>query len=320
MKLLEGNDLYLAGVLALVTVAGWGGSRTAKHWAAVMIGSTAYWLSARKRRLSEEHLVRAMPPPLAPEERRAIVERSFRAFWRETFSLVLSPSERQRLAAAEVHGIEQLRMALRRGKGAILWESSSFGWRLAAKQILKDHGFAVHQVHGDDHLGGFRTGRTGRSVLRQRILQPAFERHERRSVVAIIHISDSGSLAFTRVMQRCLREGAVVCTSSDGPLGHKFVAVPFLGDSQPFATGVVSHALMSGTPLLPMFCFEEPSGRPRLVIEPPLVFESGRHRDRVVEDALTRYVRLLESYIRRYPSQYRAWHSLGRPAIRDRIR
>jgi KDO2-lipid IV(A) lauroyltransferase len=272
----------------------------------------AYRLSARKRRLSEEALARAMPAALSASERRAVVEGSFQGFWREAFSLVLSDADRRALAAVEVRGMEHLRAAAARGRGVILWESSHFGNRLLAKQILQDHGVAVHQVHADNHLGGFRIARDGGSLVRQRILRPFVEREECRSVAGIIHIPDSDSLAFTRALRRRLRDGAVVCTSSDGPLGQRFVVVPFLGDEQPFATGVVSLARASGAALLPLFCFDDPPGRPCLVVEPAVTIEPGEDRERLVQDALRRYASLLERYIRRYPAQYRHWHGLGR--------
>jgi lauroyl/myristoyl acyltransferase len=313
VRLLSVGDLYLASALALVSVAGWSRSRTAKERTAAAIGSIAYRLSVRKRRLTEEGLARAMPAARSTRERRAIVEASFREFWRETFSLTLSPSERSALAAVEVCGMAHLRAALGHGRGAILWESGFFGKRLIAKHILKDHGVTVRQVHAETHVGGFGTARGDGSVLRH-ALRRYIERQECRSVAGIIHISRSDSLAFTRVMQRWLREGAVVCTSSDGQFGRRFVVVPFLGHDQRFATGMVSLARTAGVPLLPMFCFDDPPGRVRLVIEPPMALEAGEGRDRATEEVLTRYARLLESYVRRYPGQYRGWHFLGEPA------
>ena len=67
-------------------------------------------------------------------------------------------------------------------------------------------------------------------------------------------------------------------------------------------------------PLLPLFCFEDPPGQPRLVVEAPVVIESGPARDRAIEAALRHYTSLLEGYVRRYPAQYRNWHFLGDPA------
>ena len=59
------------------------------------------------------------------------------------------------LKQLELLGLEHLRVAIGQGKGAILWESSCFRRRLLAKQILHNNGFAVDQVHGENHLGGF---------------------------------------------------------------------------------------------------------------------------------------------------------------------
>jgi lauroyl/myristoyl acyltransferase len=58
-----------------------------------------------------------------------------------------------------------------------------------------------------------------------------------------------------------------------------------------------------------MFCFREDSGE-RLVIETPIVIEDD-DRERGTREAVARYARLLESYVRRYPEQYRNWHVLS---------
>jgi KDO2-lipid IV(A) lauroyltransferase len=313
MRLLGASDVYFGGMLVLVRAVGWSRSTTVKRALAVAIGGVAYNVSRRKRRRSEVSVARGAGADVLPGERRAIVQGAFREFWRELFSLVPSGAERRALRAAPVQGLEHLQAAHAAGRGAILWESSHFGKRLTAKQMLRARGVAVHQVHADTHLGGFRVPRDGDSVVRQRILHPAFRRLEHRSVDGTIEIPETDSLAFARLIAQRLGQNGVVCIASDGTLGRKFVCVPFLGVLQPFATGVISLTRLSGAALLPIFCFDDPPGRPRLVIEPPVAVEAGPRRDRAVEDALRRYAALLETYVRRYPSQYRNWHLLGQP-------
>ena len=63
--------------------------------------------------------------------------------------------------------------------------------------------------------------------------------------------------------------------------------------------------------MLPMFCFDDSAGRPCLTIEPPIPIAPGRDRVRAMADALTKYARMLESYVTRYPAQYRGWHLLA---------
>jgi len=311
MRLLTATDLYIGGVLIFMEIAGLVRWRRVTAFAAMAIGTVAYAVSARKRRLSDDGIAHAMGQTLSPRERRAVVKAAFRHFWREVFSLVGSASHDGIAAAAGVRGLPRLTAAMHAGRGVILWESSYFGNRLMAKRILKHHGIAVHQVHAESHLGGFHVGRHRTSILRRRVLRPRFERHELRSLAAIIHVPDEHSLGFTRALHRTLQAGAVLCVSSDGPLGQKFVSAPFLGRRRPFATGVVSLARLSGCTLLPVFCFEASDGRPCLVIEEPLTIDAEQDRDPAIADVVARYARLLESYVRRHPGQYRNWHSLG---------
>jgi phosphatidylinositol dimannoside acyltransferase len=311
VKTVRAKDVYLLCAIALVQGVGWGGSRRLKEWAATSLGFLAYRISKSKRRRSEERLARAVGDRLGAEERQGIVKAAFREFWRESFSLVLSKREKMALGAVEVRGLDHLRTALEKGKGVILWESSHFGKRMLAKYVLCERGFALHQLHIETHIGGFPTDRDGGSVLRRHLKTHFFEKHERACVAEIIHLPWSDSLAFTRLLLRRLGKNAILCSSSDGTWGQKLLSIPFLGHQQPFATGMISLARMSGAAILPMFCFEGSQGAPCLIIERPLHLESPGDREDVFQEALTQYAHALESYVTRYPAQYRSWHLLG---------
>jgi predicted LPLAT superfamily acyltransferase len=57
-----------------------------------------------------------------------------------------------------------------------------------------------------------------------------------------------------------------------------------------------------------MFCLQE-GNRTRLIIESPIRIESDGDRERSMNRRVLQYVSLLESYCKRYPEQYRNWHS-----------
>jgi lauroyl/myristoyl acyltransferase len=65
-----------------------------------------------------------------------------------------------------------------------------------------------------------------------------------------------------------------------------------------------SLSLLSGAPILPLFCFRGKEEEIRLIIGPEIVVTKGK-----VEEALVFYVKQLENYIKRYPEQYRNWQS-----------
>ena len=73
---------------------------------------------------------------------------------------------------------------------------------------------------------------------------------------------------------------------------------------------MVSLAKRSGATLLPMICITGENGGPRLVIERPIDIRGDREQG--FENSVLQYVRLLESYIRRYPENYKKWHLLAR--------
>jgi len=199
-------------------------------------------------------------------------------------------------------GEELLRSALTKGRGVILLESNAFGYRVIAKQLLSRRGFRLHQVHAENHLNGLRNEGLGANWMRRAVLKRTFERWEKKFMSEIIDLPGGESMLFTRTLQRRLAANSIICSAGDGGLGQKLVTVPFLGRDRPFATGMFSLSKISGSPILPLFCFQEEGDEIKLVLGPEHdVVKDG------VDGALVSFVRLLEDYIRRYPGQYRNW-------------
>lgn len=270
------------------------------------VASLAYRWSKRKRRLIEKNLFRAFEGQLSKERSQAIVKGSFYQFWLDTFAMPYC-SGSEAADPINICGQEHLQDSLKRGKGAILWESSYFGRRNLAKHILKQNGFAIDQVHASSHVGGFDVQGENQSWAMERVIRPFFENCERSFVREIIYLGDPDSLAFTRVMISRLRNNGILCISADGTRGHKFVSVSVLGRKVSFATGAVSLARITNTPILPLFCFADITGRTRLTILPPLQIPPGLQREKALKDAICQFVVLLESHLREYPGQYRKW-------------
>lgn len=310
MKLLKARDLYHLLVIVMTKVASWFPSPKLKELLATSIGHAAFHLQRNKRRRAERNLSKVFDGKLSKNERQRIVTESFCEFWEEVFSLLPSRGERHAPQGIHVQGIEHLDSALENGRGAILWESR-FGRRTLAKQALHQRGFSLHQVHHENHLGGLFHGHGPMSWLQRHVIQRFFDNCERQFMADIIYMPDSGSLAFTRLFLRRLKENAILCSKGDGKFGQRLIPLKFLGHIDPFPTGMVSLAKMSGAPILPMFCIRERGGQTRLIIEPPIRIETDLDRERGLEDSLAQYVHLLESYIRKHPEKYRNWHFVG---------
>lgn len=304
MTLARLEDVYFTLVLGLVIFAR--AVPPARDPLARALGAVAYRVSSTKRRRTRAALGRAIGDALSPADEEQAVRGPFVAFWRGML-------EWRPAGPVEVVGLEHLRSAIERGRGAILWESRGFGLRDVAGETLHDHGFILIQVHGPRHLGGFLTHAGAPNWLRRRVVRPFFDRRELRWAAEIVNLPGDQSLAFTRALAERLRDNQVLCVTGDGPEGYNHLTLPFLGSRERFATGMASLARATCGALLPLFCYLDRDGRCRLVIEPPIDVASG-DREVARTTALARYAELLEGYVRRHPDQYRTWHILSPPA------
>lgn len=309
MKYVQIGDLYSLFVIALIKIVSGFSSSFPKDLTVKSIALAAYHLSRKKRRAIEKNLSEAFDGKLSKHRRREITRGAFRAFWRETCSRWPTGQERAAIKSSEIQGLEHLQRALRTGRGVILWESNALGRRTLSKQILHENGFLIHQVYAEAHLKGFLTADPDRSHswVRDHMIKTEMERREKPFLAEIISLPSSDSLVFTRILADRLKQNAIVCIPGDGRSGRKLFSVRFLGRTKLFSTGVVSLAKISGASILPLFCLQEKNGKTNLIIEPPILIETGVGREQVLEKGVTQYVSLLESYIQKYPEQYRNW-------------
>jgi KDO2-lipid IV(A) lauroyltransferase len=309
MKILGILDLYSLFVIALIKIVSSFSSPLPKDLTVKSIAFAAYHFSKKKRRTIEKNISEALDGKLAESQRRKIAKGAFYEFWRETFSRRPTCQEKAAFKRIEIQGLEHLQRALENGRGVILWESNALGRRNLTKQILFENGFLIHQVYAEVHLRGFLTPAPDRynSWVREHLIKTEMEKFEKPFLAEIIYLPSSDSLVFTRILLDRLKQNAILCVPGDGRSGKKFVPIRFLGQTWLFSTGMVSLAKISGASILPIFCIQEKNGKENLIIEPPILIETGVGREQVLEKGVLQYVRLLESYIQKYPDQYRNW-------------
>jgi KDO2-lipid IV(A) lauroyltransferase len=305
VRWIDGRDLYLLVTLWLIKLVDASRSEWLQSFAVHTFATTAFLLSREKRRRTEAALRRAFANSLTAAERRAIAWQSFHTFWQEVFAIPPRPASPAMPDHVAPESLERVQEALRARRGAILFESSAFGHRARAKQILRRHGIAVHTVHIEQHMWGLPG--QGQTHCRRRYLRPMLEKWEKEYVAEIVYLPESASLGYARRLLSILGDNGVACISGDGNAGKKYVELEFLGQPKAFTTGAVSLARVTGAPLLPIFCVREPDQNYRLIIETPLQLSDGADRERSLADGMAQYAQVLESYVRQYPGQYRNW-------------
>jgi lauroyl/myristoyl acyltransferase len=302
MRRIDSEDLYFLTAIALIRLAAWSRSPRLADALANTVARVASLVPTARRRLMISRIASGLDP-WATMQPRAIAQRTYRAFWQDAFALAgtIQPADAQRMP---VEGLEHLQQALAAGHGAILLESTFFGRRHLGKIVLHAHGMKVAQVHATDHLAGFWSERE--TQVRRRTVRPFLEACERRFVEEILYVSRTDqSLAFTRQLLNVLQGNRVLCISGEGRIGQKAVQLPFLGQERRFVTGAMSLAKLAGAPLLPFFCWRDLDDRVHVVIDPPIDLHGSA---RSTETGAAAYAHLLETYVRRFPSEYYGWH------------
>lgn len=297
-KYIAPNDLEYLLIVFLIRFA----PRFSHALFADVLGRLAYRLSRPKRRAMERNITCAFGKAGGAARTAEITRGSFHAFWQAMFAWSLPPLE-VTAPRIRVDGIEHLNAGLARGKGVILWESSGFGERILAKRILHARGFAMHQIHGSRNLGGFGVDNHPVTRARERV-KCFFDARELRFLAKATYLPEDESLAYTRALLASLRANLILCATGDGREGYKHVRARFLGQSVPFATGMVSPARLADATLLPMFCWREEDGTVHLRLDPSPEYSQ----------ALDRYIIVLEQEIRQRPHQYRNWHLVNAEA------
>lgn len=294
-----------------VAVGGWLPWRAEQRLARAVVRAGGRGAGALRTRVARG-LTALLGTTRSPAEIAALADANIAFRWTERELVWLwrmSGSLQRRTALTRdvtITGEDHLRAALARGQGALLLDGF-LGRRVLAREALRQAGFALGQIHVQDH-GGDHTW------LGQRGLRRLHRRLSRRAGLEIVEVAP-GSLAYLRGLVARLQRNALFVTSGLGTAGDKFVAVDALGTTLAIPTGMMSLARTTGAALLPLIAYEDDAGRDHVVIEPPL--PPPEPGDAGLVAAARAYAAVLDRWVRRHPEQWFWWYA---PPTPDTVR
>ncbi|RWC93363.1 MAG: hypothetical protein EOS32_22160 [Mesorhizobium sp.] len=211
-----------------------------------------------------------------------------------------------------LEGLEGLREALRRGRGAIIWCDQFTAQTIIGKRALHAAGLETHQVSVNFH--GFSD-----TVFGLRFLNRPLIAVENRYLKSRVVFERGDAYQVTVRMQRMLRENGIVLMTNTTHAGTTFTEVG-IGESgwTQLASAPANFAARGGTALFAMSTFETvPFREYRAVISPELAPParpaSAATRDMAAKnlEMQARYIllkrdRLLEA-MKLYPEQMMVW-------------
>jgi lauroyl/myristoyl acyltransferase len=199
--------------------------------------------------------------------------------------------------AIEIVGREHIDQGLHEERGVILWMGLFTPFSLAAKVALHQAGYAVH------HLSHPKHGYSNTHFAR-RFLNPIRTNIEKRYLEERVLLSEDGSLAALRLLQKRLENNCVVSITVSS-LAQDPLTTPFLADKLPVAGGAPTLAMLTGAALLPVFPIQTGENRFAITIGPKINVPA--RTSAAVQAAVDEYAPQLERYVINYPGQWRGW-------------
>jgi KDO2-lipid IV(A) lauroyltransferase len=185
-----------------------------------------------------------------------------------------------------VIGNEHLEAALKKQKGVIAFSSHLGNFTLLGRRLEKD-GHPFHTLRKDP---------------KGPLLTRFYRNLEKMYGGRFIYVEPWKECL--RTMMSRLRDNDIVCFIPDENKRHGGVKVVFFGQKASTAIGPAVLALRTGAPIVPVFIIRESDDTHTIMIEPEMVYEQSGDFDRDIYTITSTFTRIIESYVRRYPSQW----------------
>lgn len=257
------------------------------------------WALGVRRRVCEENLTRAMSDQVSAKELRHIGIGAYEhlAIVALEFFRLLHLSETQRRGLLEIEGIEHLRQARERGRGAIVVTGHYGNWEVLGACAVA-HGFPA-------------------TVVAQRLRNPRIDRFLWQAREAMGMHSLERGMALRGVAEH-LEANRLVAFLSDQDARRRGTFAPFFGIPASTPKGAAQLALRHRVPFIPFFGMRLPDGRHRMVVHPPLEPPAQVAEEEAVHSLMSRFNVLLEEAIREQPSQYLWLHRRWKTSAPER--
>jgi KDO2-lipid IV(A) lauroyltransferase len=250
-----------------------------------LIGSAAYLLAAKYRKIALENLKSAFGNEKTGDEIEAIAKAVFKNLCRTGVELVNFPKITKVNVETFVHlrNREILDAAFGKGKGVIILTGHFGNWELVAAALRLNGypgcaiGRRIYFHKYDGYLNSLRKIHDVNVVYRDESVKKVLRYLRNNEIVGILADQDVDSV--------------------DG------VYVNFFGKPAYTPTGPVVLAKATGAEIIPTFMIEE-GGRHVMVFEKPLELTDTGDKERDLVVNTQKWSDIFESYIRRYPEEW----------------
>ncbi|MBL7151654.1 MAG: lysophospholipid acyltransferase family protein [Candidatus Omnitrophica bacterium] len=192
-----------------------------------------------------------------------------------------------------IENLDYFTQALSKGKGAIALTAHLGNWELGGVVIaLLGYPFwAVALEHKDKRVNEFFN----------------FQRESKG--MKVIPLSKA-----VRACLNLLKENKIVALVGDRDFSQKGIVIDFFGRPTCLPEGPAAFSLKTGAPIVPGFMLRNKDDTFTLTIEKPIEFTPCGDKNKDLKELASRYARVIEGYIRRYPDQWYMFRAFWKDA------
>jgi KDO2-lipid IV(A) lauroyltransferase len=266
-----------------------------------VLGWLAFWLVGRERKRALAGLNIALGRERQPAELKRIAIELYQHLGQSFFE-VLEFFYYHRLNLADfvsIEGIEYLDQGLSRGKGVVFVSAHLGNWELMSPYVAS-LGYPVSIVARRINNEGINNLILG--IRRQNGVQVIMREKRGRA---------------SRSIFRALLNNQVLGVLMDQDARVDGVFVDFFGRPAYTPSGPVALALSTGATIIPGFITRKPDGQHLLKMLPPFDLKITGHKQQDILTNTQELTKIIEDYVRRFPSQWVWMHRRWRRQPKD---
>ena len=255
-----------------------------------MTGLFAYFIPNNRKTVAYENIRASFGNDLNAADARKLLRKVYMHFSQMLFEIphILRLNAGNLNRYMIIQGEENLRQALRKGKGVLFLTAHLGNWEFMSAVGSLYFGNTVLVPRRSDSASVDRVVNELRTRFGAEIIRP--QRAMRPLIMAL---------------KRNKMLGIFLDQNVDW---YEGVFIPFFGRWACTNKGLALIARKTGTPVIPVFTARERNGRHRLIFEKEIELRKTKDKIRDVEDNTALFNATIERYVRKYPDQWLWFH------------
>ena len=257
-----------------------------------IIGSAGFYLIKKRRQIAYNNLRIAFGTSKTERECHEIVKIIFRDTVKNALELAKlackDPNFLKEIVSIE--GLEHLDNALSQGKGIVALSAHMGNFTIIGPRLV---------------LEGYRFSLIARDpkdkILAKTLLNL-------RTKLGLDSISDKPRKMCVAKSLATLKRNNILFLQIDQSASSQDLWVDFFGWLVPAFRGPVVFSMRTGAPIIPMFMIRDALNHHKLIIKQPFNLNSTENKENDILQNTAKLTKLIESYIKRYPTQWWWFH------------